>query len=383
MFFGGINGFNYFHPDSVGYNPNLPEVVLRSIKIFNREFAVDTSLLMKQNLVLNHDQNSITFGFSATEYTNSAKNRFAYRLSGLEKEWIFAGSGREARYTGLPPGKYIFEVKAANNDGVWNEKPANLHLTILKPYWMQTWFYIALSLFIVLLVAAVVYFISTYRYRRQLAEMERQKEIGRIRRRISSDLHDDIGAGLSKIAFMSDAAQMEAQDNPKLSSRFGRLSERAREMISTLNMIVWALNPQYDDLQSLLAYIKRKTGEFADDSPVRLDVLVPDEVPFISTTPEFRRNVYYIVNEAVHNAIRHSGSKLVSVCIIVHHDALQIEISDKGKGFNPSEPGSHSNGLLNMKRRTDELGGKLEIESKPGSGTKISVILPLQTHIKM
>lgn len=383
MFFGGINGFNYFHPDSVGYNPNLPEVVLRSIKIFNREFAVDTSLLMKQSLVLRHHQNSITFGFSATEYTNPSKNRFAYRLAGLEKDWIFAGSGREARYTGLPPGKYIFEVKAANNDGVWNEKPASLYITILKPYWMQTWFYIVLGLFIVLLIAAVVYVVSTYRYRRQLAVLERQKEIGRIRRRISSDLHDDIGAGLSKMAFLSDSAQLEAQAHPNLASRFGKLSERAREMINTLNMIVWALNPQYDDLQSLLAYIKRKTGEFADDATARLEVDVPDDVPYISTTPEFRRNVFYIVNEAVHNAIRHSGSEVISVCIAICNHALKVEISDHGNGFDVASPGGHSNGLLNMKRRADELGGKLEIESKSETGTKISVMLPLQHHTKM
>lgn len=166
LIFGGMHGFNLFHPDRVLDNPHIPPVYLTDFRLLNRPVEIRTEdsplkkhISMTESMVLKHDQNIITFEFTALNYTHTANNQYAYMMEGFDSDWNYVGNQRNATYTNLDPGEYVFRVKASNNDGVWNEEGVALFLTITPPFWQTGWFY----LFMILLLTGTVF--SVYRYR--------------------------------------------------------------------------------------------------------------------------------------------------------------------------------------------------------------------------
>lgn len=166
LIFGGMNGVNLFHPDNVIDNPHIPPVYLTNFRLLNRPVQIggedsplSKHISMTDSITLDHNQNIFTFEFIALNYSDTENNQYAYMMEGFESEWNYVGNQRNATYTNLDPGKYVFRVKASNNDGVWNEEGVSLHLTITPPFWQTSWFYL---LMILLLTVSVV---AIYRYR--------------------------------------------------------------------------------------------------------------------------------------------------------------------------------------------------------------------------
>ncbi len=208
-------------------------------------------------------------------------------------------------------------------------------------------------------------------------DLDRQLMLERERARISQDMHDDIGAGLTKIAMISEAGAGEPETaNRELGTgnweRMQKVATTARDMINRLNVIVWALNPRYDNLESLVSYARRYFGEYLENFGIGFRMEVRDEIPDIQVTPDFRRNAFYAWQEAVHNAVKHGKCSEIVINIRIDDNKLFVSIIDNGKGFDHTKPGSGGNGLLNMQKRAEEIGGRFEIESKPGVGTKVS-----------
>jgi len=180
MFFGGMQGFNIFHPDSVIENPFIPEVYLTDFKIFNKSVDIGTEgspldrhITETKEMTLSHKQSVFTFKFVALNYTHPEKNQYAYMLEGFDRDWNYAGNKREATYTNLDPGEYIFRVKASNNDGYWNEEGTSLKITILPPWWQTWWFRIMI---IVLLGVSIFTFVEyrIYSMKKQHYRLEQQ-----------------------------------------------------------------------------------------------------------------------------------------------------------------------------------------------------------------
>jgi signal transduction histidine kinase len=208
-------------------------------------------------------------------------------------------------------------------------------------------------------------------------------------------MHDDIGAGLTKIAMISEAPvrmldagcwildsdNWELETANLLSDRLKKIATSSRDMISRLNVIVWALNPKYDNLESLVSYLRRYFGEYLENFNSRFITDLPDQIPEVALTPDTRRNIFYAVQEAIHNAVKHSGCSEIVLTIQPHPLpplslrrggwGVRFTITDNGKGFDQVKPGSGGNGLLNMKKRAEELGGSCKIQSSSGKGTSI------------
>jgi signal transduction histidine kinase/CheY-like chemotaxis protein/streptogramin lyase len=161
MFFGGINGFNYFHPQGIKDNPYIPPVVITQLQVFNEtvepgkringRVVLEKTITETTGIKLSHDEEVISFKFAALHYSAPRENQYAYRMVGIEDRWNNAGDRRFATYTGLPPGDYTFQVKASNNDGVWNEEGASLKITIVPPFWRTGWFYFLCALAVLFL----------------------------------------------------------------------------------------------------------------------------------------------------------------------------------------------------------------------------------------
>jgi len=233
-------------------------------------------------------------------------------------------------------------------------------------------------------------------------DLDRQLMLERERARIARDMHDDIGAGLTKIAMISEASaavnslqsavrspqsltadcqlgtgNWELETGNFLMERLNRIATSSRDMISRLNVIVWALNPKYDNLESLISYLRRYFGEYLENFDFRFITDLPEVIPEISITPDTRRNIFYSVQEAIHNAVKHSGGTEIKLAVNLDRQNLTITVSDNGKGFDQVRPGAGGNGLLNMKRRAEEMGGSFLLNSSPGSGTNVSFTIRL------
>lgn len=158
LFFGGINGVVYFNPKKLGINRNIPLVTITSFKVFGEEVSLDSSISYKHVLDLTYKQKVISFEFVALDYSSPEKNLYAYKLEGVDKEWVYSGQHRFANYTNLDPGEYTFKVMASNNDGIWNENGVHLKIIISPPFWQTKWFY---ALCILVFISSIYTYIKT------------------------------------------------------------------------------------------------------------------------------------------------------------------------------------------------------------------------------
>ena len=152
MYFGGINGLNYFNPDSIVINSYIPPIVISSVNILNEKIKGSPN-----ELILSYDQNFVSFEFAALDFSAPNRNKYSYILDGFQKYWINTeGSKRTATYTNLPPGEYTFKVKGTNSDGVWNDNPKTVSIIVNPPFW-RTWWFITLA---IILVAFFIYYLN-------------------------------------------------------------------------------------------------------------------------------------------------------------------------------------------------------------------------------
>jgi signal transduction histidine kinase/ligand-binding sensor domain-containing protein len=377
MFFGGINGFNYFFPDSVNQMKPLPKTLIRSLKVNDLPFLPDTSILAKKHLSLAYSENTIAFEYQAIDFSGREGHSYFYFMEGHDKNWIQAGTITQARYSRLRPGRYIFRVKAVGISGYQDGKEASIVVNIMKPFWMTWPFIFAVASILILIIVYVVQYFATRKIKKQIALLERQREISIIRRRIGSDLHDDIGSGLSRLAMMTDTVKSMVGNNAQLEGKLDKIVTHARHMIDQLRVIVWALNPQYDQLENLIAYIHQHMSEFIEEFPVTYNILLPKNIPIIQITPEFKRNVFYTLKEAVHNSLKHSDTDEILIDIVLENDHFIARVTDKGNGFDKAITGASGNGLRFMEKRMNDLGGSLNIISSAGKGTLVEMKIPM------
>jgi signal transduction histidine kinase len=208
-------------------------------------------------------------------------------------------------------------------------------------------------------------------------DLDQQLMLEKERTRISRDMHDDIGAGLTKIAMLSEAPVKTTEQGKESRERMARVASSSRDLISRLNVIVWALNPKYDNLESLVTYLRRYFAGYLENFGMIFKTYFPEQIPELSITPDTRRNIFYAVQEAIHNAVKHAACSEINLELKIRQQRMEISISDNGKGFDKPKTGSGGNGLLNMKKRAEELGGTFEIQSSPGNGTMVNFTLKL------
>ncbi len=334
--------------------------------------------LLSSNVVLRlpAGHRRIEFEFAALSFNAPENVQFRYRLDGFDDDWVEAGARRSAPYSRIPGGKYVFEMTACNNDGDWNKTGARLGL-VVAPFFWQTWPFrlTMLAAFTVSLIASVRY-ISFRRLHRQLRLLEQQAALQKERARIAKDIHDDLGANLTQIAFLSELAQQDRSEPDKVTERAGRISTTARQAIKSLDEIVWAVNPRNDTLAHLVDY----AGQFALDylrmagTRCRLDF--PEQSPQRELSTDLRHNLFLVLKEALHNIVKHAHATEVWLRARFSDQALDMVIEDNGSGFDQPPDDAFADGLRNMRQRMSDIGGECRFESQPGGGTRVILHLP-------
>lgn len=207
---------------------------------------------------------------------------------------------------------------------------------------------------------------------------ERQREMEEERSRIARDLHDDLGAALTQIRFLSALESRDSRASETTRDRMARVSDKSNEMVASLDEIVWAINPANDSVASLATYLCHFAEEFFKATPVRCRLDVADALPPESMTSEVRHHVYLAVREALNNIAKHSKATEAWLCIAAANGGLRITVEDNGRGFTPNGLNGHSQGLTNMEQRMKKVGGCFNCESRPGAGTICRFVMPLE-----
>ncbi|HET9434987.1 MAG TPA: ATP-binding protein [Chitinophagaceae bacterium] len=187
---------------------------------------------------------------------------------------------------------------------------------------------------------------------------------------IATDMHDDLGAGLSQIKFLSEAIGMKRQKHLPIEEEVSSIRSFSDEMIDKMGEIVWALNEKNDTLNDLLSYTRSYAVEYLEQNGIKCHVDEPENIPQLDVSGEFRRNIYLTVKESLHNIVKHAQATEVSIQIEIGK-WLMIQITDNGIGLNNAVPGEFGNGLISMRNRMRELGGSFEIISKVGTEVRM------------
>ncbi|MFN0159308.1 MAG: two-component regulator propeller domain-containing protein [Bacteroidota bacterium] len=380
MLFGGVNGFNIFHPDSVEDNHHIPSVVFTGFKKFDQPFDLGADIGVLEEVRLEPEESVFSFEFVALEFTNPASNRYAYKMEGFDNEWIYCGTRREARYTNLDPGEYTFHVKGSNNDGVWNEKGTSIRVVVVPPFWKTGWFIFCATAFGVAVFGASIRYVSTRKLRRKIEQLEREKAIQeerqRTRERIARDLHDDLASTVGSAGLFIESVKHQLPDAPTEAKEFlDRTSSLLTEAEQAMSDIVWSVSPQHDTLDSLLLRIRLLTVDVCKAAGMKYEVDVDAATGDHRLAEDMRRSIFLVFKEAVNNAARHSGATLVRVKIKVAEESLELTISDNGKGLPAKRDGptQRGHGLRNMENRAKEIGAEYSLVTAEGKGTTIQL----------
>jgi len=373
LFFGGIRGVNGFYPRNFRDNPFVPKVIIKRMEVLDKPYESDTAISLLHHIELPYNQNTIAIEFVPLEYTNPLKNKVQYKLEGADEDWVQAGTFRMARYTNLRPGTYTFQVRASNNDDRWNATPTTLEIVIRIPFWQSLWF----RFLLLLLLLGIAYYFSTlyldYKIRHEKLKLEKEQAVDQERARISSDMHDDLGSGLSTIRLLSEIAKQKI--DPSQAREIVRISEAAGEMIDKMSEIIWAMNSSNDSLENLIAYMRSFAADFLEHAHITHQFSIPESIPNVKLSGGTRRNIYLAVKESLHNVVKHAQASEVMIEVNMQQHSMTILIRDNGKGFDQEKVRLFGNGLKNIQKRMQAVGGQADITSQ--NGTIVFLDIPL------
>ncbi len=378
MLFGGVNGFNIFHPDSVLDNHHVPSVAITGFKKFDQPFDLGADIAVLEEVRLDPGESVFSFEFIALEFTNPASNQYAYKMEGFDNGWIYCGTRREARYTNLDPGEYVFRVKGSNNDGIWNDEGVSIRVVVVPPFWKTGWFILCAAVSSVAAFGAGIRYISTRKLRRKIEQLEREKAIHeerqRTRERIARDLHDDLASTVGSAGLFIESVKHQLPDAPTEAKEFlDRTSSLLTEAEQAMSDIVWSVSPQHDTLESLLLRIRLLTADVCKAAGMKYEVDVNAATGEHRLAEDIRRSIFLVFKEAISNAARHSGATLVRVSITVADEVCELTISDNGRGLPAKQDGptQRGHGLRNMEHRAKEIGAEYSLVTVEGRGTTI------------
>jgi ligand-binding sensor domain-containing protein/two-component sensor histidine kinase len=306
--------------------------------------------------------------FFALNDAGTAPLRYQYRLDGGDSEWSPPTEQRSVNFARLAPGAYRVLVRTMRADGAAGASPAVVAFRVLPPFYATWWF--------VLLTGTLVTGIAIVGYRVRVTQLLR---VERVRARIATDLHDDIGASLSQIAILSEVARRRLTapaSEPGASESLERIADVSRGLVDSMSDIVWAINPEADTLSDLVHRMRRFVEDTLGASDVAVTFIAPTTVHDLTLGADVRREVFLILKESVTNIAKHAAARTVAIELGIRGRHLHLDVRDDGRGFDP-DARVDGNGVASMRRRVATLGGRLTFDSAPGRGSRIRLDLDL------
>ena len=374
LWFATLDGVSFIDPLHTRENDVPPPVVIERVLVDDLPRSLD------QDLIIRPGANRLEFQYAGLSFVAPQKVQYRYQLHGFDHGWIEAGSRRAAFYTNLPPGRYRFEVLAANNDGVWNDTGASFDLRLLPHFYQTYWFYAALGLALLVLAYLV--------YRWRVLQVEAQ--FGAVlaeRGRLAREIHDTLAQGFVAISVQLElvgrllAGSREPAPKPVPDPVFQHLDQAralVRDSLAEARSSIWDLRSEAAGAEDLPTRLTRSCNRITSGSAAKVYLQVKGTYRPVARKTE--EELLRIGQEAVTNAVRHAGAARIDVQLIYESTRMFLQVGDDGRGFQPlpgaSGPEGHF-GIRGMHERAGQIGAELRLESTPGEGTRISVEAPL------
>jgi ligand-binding sensor domain-containing protein/signal transduction histidine kinase len=360
-------GLSKFNPRIERHVNQPAPIYLSRITVAGEDLALpETGALRVPQLELSASRNNLLIEYVALSFQGEDKLRYQYKLEGVDKDWSPPTGVRSINYARLGPGSYRFLVRAINEEGIINSDAATFEFRILRPIWQRWWF---------LTLAGVLMALGIYAVHRQ--RTARLIELERVRTRIATDLHDDIGANLSLIAMLSEVARGQlSRDDHRLKEWFSTIATTSRDTVDAMSDIVWAVNPKRDQLSDLMQRMRRFADDILGARDITLNFRAPEPGRDLKVGADLRREVFLTFKESVNNIVRHSQCTIANIELRAERGWLVLHLSDNGCGFDPASA-SEGNGLASMRQRAQKLGGSLDVSSPNGQGTEVILRVPL------
>lgn len=366
IWFATRTGLSRYRPPS-NRVPAVAKVSITGLKISGKpKSLLEFGETEVSNLNLDSDQNNVQIEFSGLSFAVGDDGLFQYRLEGTDEDWSPPTRQRSVTLANLSPGSYRFEVRAVSASSQISSTPAVIQFVIQPPLWQRWWFLLLLAS----LPALVAYGVHSYRLA-QVLERER------LRMRIAADLHDEVGAHLSQVAILSEVIRQKAGGmGEQVDDLLSRMARNSIEAVNTMSDIVWAINPQKDRRKDLVRRMRQLAGELLSASDIRFRLEATESGADKKMPPDTRRQIYLIFKESLNNIVRHASCTEVQIEFRVQASQIVLQVTDNGKGFEQRLAGD-GNGLTNMRRRAESLGGELVIETSPNQGTTVRLTAQL------
>ncbi|MGC6467203.1 MAG: sensor histidine kinase [Akkermansiaceae bacterium] len=394
LYFTTLSGLLVVNPEQSPGSQPPPPVVLESALLDNKPIATFKARAMldaesqhsgvdlsqpNPKIDIPPDHDKLAISFAALTFTSPENSLIRYRLTPIDKEWQEAENDHTVSFSRLPAGKYQFQVIASNGTGNWNETGATLEITVAPFFWETWWFKLGVGSLTAFIAGGFVFFNLRKRHRRQLRQIEATRALEQERSRIARDIHDDLGATLTRITLLSQNPPPDT-DAPA-GETFSQIHSSAQHLMRSMEEVVWAVNPEHDTFDALANYLSNYGQGFLRVADVRCRLEMPVSLPERSLSAQLRHNLFLAFKEALNNAVKYAEATVVHISLEPHDAHFVLKVADKGKGIDPNTPPdplrpTAGNGLANMKNRLDEIGGRCTVHSVLGEGTTIEFEVP-------
>lgn len=396
LYFSTHRGLLEVTPDDPEVVTQPPPLILEEITLDNKQVALfkDRSMLgedsetvdlskPKPQLTLPPDHNNLTISFATLNFTEPESPLIRYRLNPLDEKWQRIENQNSITFTRLPAGKYQLQVIASSSSGVWSRGEATTVDLIVKPfYWETWWFKLSIGIFTALVAGGFVFLSLRRKHQHQLQKIAAREALEQERSRIARDIHDDLGATLTRITLLSQSPPQTA-DEPTHSA-FDKIRSTTRELMSSMDGVVWAISPEHDTFDDLANYLSSYAQEFLNVAEIRCRLSFPLELPEKRLSAQIRHNLLLAFKEALNNIVKYADASEVRVSLQPGPNSFVLKIRDDGNGIDTEAPSAltpphrlHAgNGMANMEERMTEIGGECLFQSSPEHGTTVEFKIP-------
>ena len=352
--FGGTGGYVIFHPDSIVNAPQIPPPVLLRFSVNNQDVPI------RQSYQFSHNENYISFQFASLSQFRNDELVYAYKLEGLDPDWIYCGKRRFTTYASLKPGNYTLKIKCTNFHGIWSKEELSIPITIEIP-WFQSWYFIT---FLALLITVIIY--GWFRLR-----LNQRTKLLLIRDSIARDLHDEIGSNLSTISIYSEIAKENLTKNKDgIGPLLDKISAYTQTSQEAMSDIVWMIDSRNDKFENIILKMRSLASETIGASTgMQLHMQIDESLHQYRLGMKQRKNFYMIYKESLNNIIKYANCSNVWIILNSDPEFFYLEIRDDGVGFDLSK--TKGNGLIYMKKRAADIPAELEVTSVLTKGTTV------------
>jgi signal transduction histidine kinase/ligand-binding sensor domain-containing protein len=391
LFFSTHSGLLEVDPDDAITTRPPPKVHLESITIgdqpialfkkrsmLSREIDAKTSDLSSPGAIIElpAEHDNLVISFAVLNFTTPENTLIRYRLHPIDEKWQIIDNQSRVTFPRLPAGDYRFQVIASSGTGNWSKGGASVSITVKPFFWETWWFKFGLAILTAFVAGALVFLALRRKHQIQIRSLAARQALEQERSRIARDIHDDLGASLTRISLLSQSSPAETDQSK---SAMGQIQSTTRDLMRSMDGVVWAISPENDHFDDLANYLSSYAQEFLSVADIRCRLNFPVDLPERKLSAQLRHNLLLAFKEALNNIVKYARATEVRISLTPEVRFFLLQIQDNGKGITSATPSDRThagNGMANMEERMKEIGGTCQFQSSPEEGTLVEFKVP-------